>query len=78
MVKLGGGRRSIEDNIDHIVGVQFTVKHGDTIHKNDTIALVHAKHKQQDDCFELVRSAVSITGKKPKPLSIILDTLQGA
>ena len=77
VVKLGGGRRSINDNIDHIVGVQLMVKHGDTVHKGDTLALIHAKSKDQTDCFELVKNAIHIQNNKPAPLqSLILDIIE--
>lgn len=78
VVKLGGGRRSLDDPIDHIVGVQFKLKYGDTVRKGDTLALIHAKNKNQKECFNLVSSAITIGNKKPKHVSMILDTIEGA
>lgn len=43
---LGGGRKNINDNIDHSVGVLFNKKIGDKVRPGDCIVEIHAKNKE--------------------------------
>src|SRR6476659_6074414 len=43
ILELGGGRRTVEDEIDPTVGFVLTVKPGDTVRKGDPIASVFAR-----------------------------------
>lgn len=78
VLQLGGGRKSIEDNIDHMAGVQLTVKRGDAVEKGDTLALIHSNLKDQTDSSVQVQSAITIKSKKPKNQSIILDIIESS
>jgi thymidine phosphorylase len=42
VVELGGGRRRIEDRIDHRVGLSELRDAGETIHQGDPLAVIHA------------------------------------
>jgi thymidine phosphorylase len=43
ILELGGGRRTIEDRIDHAVGFVLTVKPGDPVRRGDPIASIFAR-----------------------------------
>jgi len=42
VVELGGGRRFVEDRIDHRVGLSELRDAGETIHQGDPLAIIHA------------------------------------
>jgi thymidine phosphorylase len=42
LITLGGGRRRVEDKIDHSVGMKFLVELGSSVEKDQPIAKLHA------------------------------------
>jgi pyrimidine-nucleoside phosphorylase len=46
IIALGGGRRTMDDDIDPSVGFVITVKPGDNVQKGEKIATIHARDDQ--------------------------------
>jgi pyrimidine-nucleoside phosphorylase len=64
IVELGGGRRTLDDVIDHSVGFVITVKPGDTVSEGEPIASVFARDKAGiDAAFRALSHAITIGGK---------------
>lgn len=59
-MKLGGGRLTKDDVIDHSVGIVLNSKVGDYCHKGDTLAYLHANGEVSDDLIDEVYSAYKI------------------
>jgi pyrimidine-nucleoside phosphorylase len=65
IVELGGGRRTLEDAVDHSVGFVVTVKPGDTVTEGEPIASVFARDKAGVDIgFRTLSHAIAI-GDRP-------------
>jgi pyrimidine-nucleoside phosphorylase len=75
-LRLGAGRQTKEDDIDHAVGILCLRKHGDAVTANDVIAEVHA----QDDeagarAVAEVLAAYEIANSAPPSRPIVLETI---
>src|SRR5437870_9799602 len=72
IIALGGGRRTVEDTIDHTVGFVITVKPGDKVLEGEPIASVFAKDADGVRAgFDALTQAIVIGDKltqKPLPL----------
>jgi pyrimidine-nucleoside phosphorylase len=75
-LRLGAGRQTKEDSIDHAVGVLCIKKRGDFVDAGETIAQVHA----QDDesaarAAGEVLAAYTFGGEAPEATPIVLETI---
>jgi pyrimidine-nucleoside phosphorylase len=75
-LRLGAGRQTKDDDIDHAVGVVCLKKRGDAVAPGETIAQVHA----QDDAAAAsagneVLAAYSFADEAPPATSIVLETI---
>src|SRR5881409_1322244 len=72
IIALGGGRRTVEDTIDHTVGFVITVKPGDKVLEGEPIASVFAKDADGIRTgFDALAQAIVVGDKltqKPLPL----------
>jgi pyrimidine-nucleoside phosphorylase len=75
-LRLGAGRRTKDDEIDHAVGVCCLKKRGDAVATGETLAQVHARDEgaARAACAE-VFAAYEITGTPPDPRPIVLETI---
>jgi pyrimidine-nucleoside phosphorylase len=75
-LRLGAGRQTKEDDIDHSVGVLCLKKRGDSVEAGETIAQVHA---QSDDsaasAAEDVLAAYTFADDEPESTPIVLETI---
>jgi pyrimidine-nucleoside phosphorylase len=75
-LRLGAGRQTKDDEIDHAVGVLCLKKRGDAVDAGETIAQVHA---QDDDsaarAAEEVLTAYTFADEAPAAKSIVLETI---
>jgi pyrimidine-nucleoside phosphorylase len=76
-LRLGAGRQTKEDDIDHSVGVLCLKKRGDAVEAGETIAQVHA---QSDDsaahAAEDVLAAYTFADDEPASTPIVLETIR--
>jgi pyrimidine-nucleoside phosphorylase len=72
IVELGGGRRTLEDAVDHSVGFVVTVKPGDTVTEGEPIASVFARDKAGVDIgFRTLSHAIAIGDRPAKPAVLV-------
>lgn len=75
-LELGAGRYNKEDDIDHRVGIIVCKKTGDQVKKDEILAYVHANNPEKAENAVLkVKNAYTITNKKVKKPSVILEIL---
>jgi pyrimidine-nucleoside phosphorylase len=75
-MRLGAGRITKDDAIDHSVGVVCQLKRGDRVAEGDVLAVVHASDEASGEAAVAeVRAAYELTEDEPKQVSVILETL---
>ena len=75
-LRLGAGRQTKEDQIDHAVGVVCRKKRGDTVAPGDNLAEVHARDEESAArAVAEVRAAYDIGAEPPQPRPIVLETI---
>ena len=63
VVRLGGGRRRVEDDIDPSVGFELRVRPGDALSAGDALGVVHARAPEDgEEGAAILRSAVVLDG----------------
>ena len=75
-LRLGAGRRTKEDTLDHAVGVVCLKKRGDRVRAGDTLAEVHAR--DEESAAEGVREvfdAYEVAADAPPPRRVVLDLI---
>jgi pyrimidine-nucleoside phosphorylase len=75
-VRLGAGRRTKEDAIDHAVGIVVHAKRGDRVRPGETVAEIHARDEASASAAaaELL-AAYELGASPPEQHSIVLDTI---
>jgi pyrimidine-nucleoside phosphorylase len=72
--RLGAGRASKGDPIDHAVGIEIHRAIGDALQRGDILATVHARTEAQAaDAVETVRSAIAVGSERFQPRPVFLD-----
>jgi pyrimidine-nucleoside phosphorylase len=76
-MRLGAGRITKDDRIDHAVGIVCLKKRGDAVEVGDLLAEIHAQNEAsaQASASEVL-AAYDLTDEQPKTRGIILDTLR--
>jgi pyrimidine-nucleoside phosphorylase len=75
-LRLGAGRQTKDDTIDHAVGVVCRRKRGDRVDEHETLAEVHARTEDAaDEAAAAVRAAYDLSDEPPPERSIVLETL---
>jgi pyrimidine-nucleoside phosphorylase len=75
-LRLGAGRRTKEDDIDHAVGVVCLRKRGDPVTNGDVLAEVHARDEEAAErASDEVQAAYEIGSEAPAQTPIVLETI---
>jgi pyrimidine-nucleoside phosphorylase len=75
-LRLGAGRRTKDDSIDHAVGVVCLKKPGDPVRAGDTLAEVHARDEETATAgVRDVLAAYEIAAEAPRRRPIVLDLI---
>lgn len=75
-VALGAGRLKKEDEIDPRVGIILCKKVGDSIHKEEIVAYVHANSPEKaEEAVIQVKNAYTLTDRPVKAKKVILDII---
>jgi pyrimidine-nucleoside phosphorylase len=67
---LGAGRRTLDDEIDMAVGLEFVNKVGAYVNKDDVICYLHANSKNVEQSLKILQEAIKI-GKNKRVLKLI-------
>ncbi len=77
VVALGGGRRRVEDSIDHSVGLVFEAVLGDRVEAGQPLATIHAKDAASAEAAAQALAAhIHIAAEAPKKSPAILETIK--
>ena len=75
-LRLGAGRHTKDDQIDHAVGIVTRTKRGDKVSAGDTLAEIHAPDESSAEGAESeLLEAYEIAGDEPEVRSVILDVI---
>jgi pyrimidine-nucleoside phosphorylase len=75
-MRLGAGRTTKDDTIDHAVGIVCLRKRGDRVEAGDVLAEVHARDEPAAEVVvEEVRGAYELVDEVPATRSVVLETL---
>jgi pyrimidine-nucleoside phosphorylase len=75
-LRLGAGRQTKEDTIDHAVGIRCLSKRGDAVTKGDVLAEVHARNDASAQQAESeVLAAYELDDEAPPARPIVLETI---
>jgi pyrimidine-nucleoside phosphorylase len=75
-LRLGAGRRTKDDVIDHAVGVRCLTKRGDRVEAGQPVAEVHARDARSADRGAAeVRAAYTLSDEPPSEQPIVLETI---
>jgi pyrimidine-nucleoside phosphorylase len=75
-LRLGAGRQTKDDDIDHAVGVLCLKKRGDAVDAGETIAQVHAQDEQAAArAADEVLAAYTLAEEAPPATPIVLETI---
>ena len=69
---LGAGRQTLDDEIDHAVGISNCVKIGDEISKGQTLCMLHLRHGEQLYEIEDLMDTAFVIGKNAVEPPILL------
>ena len=73
---LGAGREKISDSIDHAAGIILNRKVGDFVKSGEQIAMFYTNDEGRlKDAEEMFLSGVALSGEKPEPGSVIVETV---
>jgi thymidine phosphorylase len=72
LVRMGGGRERMDQELDHGVGIRLIRKVGDLVGAGDAVAIVEARRDAPDWADE-VRRAYSIADQAPTPRPLIIE-----
>jgi thymidine phosphorylase len=76
VVALGGGRRRVQDTIDHSVGIEFQVSLGDKIEPGQILAVVHAANSSSAEvAAKAVLRHIHLAPTQAKSSPVILETI---
>jgi pyrimidine-nucleoside phosphorylase len=75
-LRLGAGRRTKDETIDHAVGVRCLVKRGDRVEAGEPLAEVHARDEESAERGVAdVRAAYTLASEAPPKRPIVLETI---
>ncbi len=76
-LRLGAGRRTKEDAIDHAVGILCLAKRGDRVEAGEPLAEVHARDMvSAAACVSDVAAAYALADEPPPERPLVLDVLE--
>jgi pyrimidine-nucleoside phosphorylase len=77
-LRLGAGRRTKDDEIDHSVGIVLRKKRGDEVASGDTVAEIHARDEAgAEAAIEEVLAAYELGDQVPPEHGVILELITG-
>ena len=75
-LRLGAGRQTKDEPVDHAVGVVCAKKRGDRVEAGEPLAELHARDEATaDEAAAAVLAAYELADEPPRPRGIVLDTL---
>ena len=76
VVEMGGGRKQMGDQINHLVGVELLARIGDRVEKGQKLANVFCESSSKGLAKELVAASFGITPVEPEAPKLIVETVR--
>ena len=73
---LGAGRKTIDDVIDHSVGIYLHKKIGDSVAKGEKVAVIYSNGKNEDVALEMIKKAYKYTKEEVNKKNIIIKVVR--
>ena len=73
---LGAGRKTIDDVIDHSVGIYLNKKIGDSVAPGESVAVIYGNGKCEDVALEMIRKAYKYTKEEVNKKNIIIKVVR--
>ncbi|WP_018922147.1 pyrimidine-nucleoside phosphorylase [Salsuginibacillus kocurii] len=73
---LGAGRATLEDTIDHAVGIELVKKIGDPVEPGEPVAILHANKEETASVKEMVKNAYQIGTEAVASPPLIYNVIQ--
>jgi pyrimidine-nucleoside phosphorylase len=74
-MRLGAGRRTKEEAIDHAAGITLKKKVGDAVKRGEMLCILHTNLTDAADSMKLASAAYRIGTAPPEPLPIVYEIL---
>jgi len=75
--KLGAGRKSVSDSIDHSVGIVLLKKYSDKVSKSEPLLEIHAKNNNDlENARNKLISAITIAHNTPPKLKLVQEIIK--
>jgi pyrimidine-nucleoside phosphorylase len=76
IIELGGGRKQMDDAIDHAIGLEMLVRIGDRVTAGQPIVRIFAPAEKADQVRGLVAAAISLSDQPVPPLPLIIERVE--
>ena len=73
---LGAGRKTIDDVIDHGVGIYLNKKIGDSCKPKESVAVIYGNGKNEDVALEMIKRAYKYTKEEVNKKNIIIKVVR--
>ncbi|AHF57583.1 pyrimidine-nucleoside phosphorylase [Spiroplasma eriocheiris] len=75
-VRLGAGRNTKEEEIDHHAGIYLNKKTGEFVNEGETVMTLYTNRYVTDPVYEWAESTFKITDKEPKAYELVYEVIQ--
>ena len=76
-MRLGAGRRTVTDTIDHSAGVTLSAKVGSAVARGDVLATLRFNDRRNvDDAAAMVAAAFALADRPPPARPLILEEVR--
>jgi thymidine phosphorylase len=76
IIELGGGRKTMNDPIDHSVGLEMLVKVGDRVGPGQPMVRVFAAAERAEHVRGLLAAAVTLSDQPVPPLPLVVERVE--
>ena len=76
VIEIGGGRKKMGDAIDHSAGIEFLVRLGDKVEKNQPIANLFCSPQVAEYASQLIVNSIGTSPTRVEPPSLIVETVE--
>ena len=77
MIDMGGGRKVLEDEINHAIGLEWLAKIGDTVERNQPLLHVYCTDSGYAKVKPDLMKAITLSDDPVEPPSLIVKRISG-
>jgi pyrimidine-nucleoside phosphorylase len=76
LIELGGGRKKLDDQVDHSVGLEMLVRLGDRVEKGQPLVRVFAHASNAPVGRKMIAEAITISEQPTQPPKLIVERIE--